>query len=396
MQILKKITTSLYIILVVALAFVKGYNSWYMITLWALLALFGTIYLIRCGKLFRWGNPITQKNISILPSPSTGKGRGWGPMGLMILLLHLSFLIILSGAMVTHMTQKKGTIHLRQGEPMAYFLDEDEKIFRLSYSLQLDSFRVVYEEDGRVPKDYVSYVTVLPSAKQGKAISVAGDNRKEIADTQQRHEIISMNNILRIGNSRYYQSSYDEDGRGSILIINRDPWGIPITYCGYVLMGFSFVMFILRRTNRRVLLGSLCLAMVIAWLFSLKEYNQPVLNTWLLPVHVSLIITSYVLLFLSVWKRQLLHIAIGFLAMGIFIGAYWANISWGTYWSWDPKEVWALITMMVYAAPLHSSSLPRFRNPRFYRLYMLIAFLCVLMTYFGVNYVLGGMHSYGA
>lgn len=311
-------------------------------------------------------------------------------------LLHLSFLIILSGAMVTHLTQKKGTIHLRQGEPMAYFLDEDEKIFRLNYSLQLDSFKVVYEENGRVPKDYVSYITVLPSGNHSMASGDAGGGIEKIANTQQSHEVISMNNILRIGNSRYYQSSYDEDLRGSILIINRDPWGIPITYCGYVLMILSFIMIILRRTDRRVVLGSLCMAMVIAWLFSLKKYNQPVLNTWLLPVHVSLIVTSYVMLFLAVWKRQLLHVAIGFLAMGIFIGAYWANISWGTYWSWDPKEVWALITMMVYAAPLHASSLPCFRNPRFYRAYMLIAFLCVLMTYFGVNYLLGGMHSYGA
>lgn len=393
MQLLKRITTSLYIIIVVALAFVKGYNSWFMITLWALLALFGTIYIIKCGKLFRWNNSITQKSTSDHPSPLTGNGQGRGLMGF---LLHLSFLIILSGAMVTHLTQKKGTIHLRQGEPMAYFLDEDEKIFRLNYSLQLDSFKVVYEENGRVPKDYVSYITVLPSGNHSMASGDAGGGIEKIANTQQSHEVISMNNILRIGNSRYYQSSYDEDLRGSILIINRDPWGIPITYCGYVMMVLSFIMIILRRTDRRVVLGSLCMAMVIAWLFSLKEYNQPVLNTWLLPVHVSLIVTSYVMLFLAVWKRQLLHVAIGFLAMGIFIGAYWANISWGTYWSWDPKEVWALITMMVYAAPLHASSLPRFRNPRFYRAYMLIAFLCVLMTYFGVNYLLGGMHSYGA
>lgn len=393
MQLLKRITTSLYIIIVVALAFVKGYNSWFMITLWALLALFGTVYIIKCGKLFRWKNSITQKSTSDHPSPLTGNGQGRGLMGF---LLHLSFLIILSGAMVTHLTQKKGTIHLRQGEPMAYFLDEDEKIFRLNYSLQLDSFKVVYEENGRVPKDYVSYITVLPSGNHSMASGDAGGGIEKTANTQQSHEVISMNNILRIGNSRYYQSSYDEDLRGSILIINRDPWGIPITYCGYVMMVLSFIMIILRRTDRRVVLGSLCMAMVIAWLFSLKEYNQPVLNTWLLPVHVSLIVTSYVMLFLAVWKRQLLHVAIGFLAMGIFIGAYWANISWGTYWSWDPKEVWALITMMVYAAPLHASSLPCFRNPRFYRAYMLIAFLCVLMTYFGVNYLLGGMHSYGA
>jgi ABC-type transport system involved in cytochrome c biogenesis permease subunit len=82
------------------------------------------------------------------------------------------------------------------------------------------------------------------------------------------------------------------------------------------------------------------------------------------------------------------------LAIGIFIGAVWANVSWGTYWNWDPKETWALITMMVYAAPIHSNSLQAFRKPRVYHIYMLFAFLSVLITYFGVNLLLGGMHSY--
>ena len=72
----------------------------------------------------------------------------------------------------------------------------------------------------------------------------------------------------------------------------------------------------------------------------------------------------------------------------------WANQSWGTYWSWDPKETWALITFMVYAIGFHSSSLPWLRNPRHFNWFAVLAFLTVLMTYFGVNFILGGMHSY--
>ncbi|MBO5586101.1 MAG: cytochrome c biogenesis protein CcsA [Prevotella sp.] len=90
----------------------------------------------------------------------------------------------------------------------------------------------------------------------------------------------------------------------------------------------------------------------------------------------------------------LLYPAVFLLTTGIFLSAVWANISWGTYWSWDPKETWALITLMIYAVPLHAESMPQFRNPRFYHLYMIFAFLSVLTTYFGVNYLLGGMHSY--
>ena len=93
-------------------------------------------------------------------------------------------------------------------------------------------------------------------------------------------------------------------------------------------------------------------------------------------------------------SQFLLYPAVFLLAAGIFLGAVWANVSWGNYWSWDPKESWALITLMVYAIPLHKSSVGIFQKPLWYHLYMVAAFLAVLITYFGVNYLLGGMHSY--
>ena len=97
---------------------------------------------------------------------------------------------------------------------------------------------------------------------------------------------------------------------------------------------------------------------------------------------------------LTALSRLLLYPAVFLLAVGIFLGAVWANVSWGNYWSWDPKESWALITMMAYAVPFHAASIPAFRKPLCYHLYMVFAFLTVVITYFGVNYLLGGMHSY--
>ena len=97
---------------------------------------------------------------------------------------------------------------------------------------------------------------------------------------------------------------------------------------------------------------------------------------------------------LTILSRILLYPAVFFLGIGIFLGAVWANESWGRYWAWDPKEVWALITFMVYGAAFHLQSVRVFNKPKFYHIYMVLAFLTVLMTYFGVNYVLGGMHSY--
>ena len=97
---------------------------------------------------------------------------------------------------------------------------------------------------------------------------------------------------------------------------------------------------------------------------------------------------------LTTTSRLLLYPALFCMAAGIFIGAIWANVSWGRYWGWDPKEVWALITLLVYSFAMHTESLPFLRRPRVFHLFMILAFLSVLMTYFGVNFLLGGMHSY--
>jgi ABC-type transport system involved in cytochrome c biogenesis permease subunit len=69
-------------------------------------------------------------------------------------------------------------------------------------------------------------------------------------------------------------------------------------------------------------------------------------------------------------------------------------MSWGRYWGWDPKETWALITMLVYALPLHTQAIAWLRRPLVFHVYMAAAFLFVLFTYFGVNHFLGGLHSY--
>lgn len=142
---------------------------------------------------------------------------------------------------------------------------------------------------------------------------------------------------------------------------------------------------------------------------------MPVLQSPLLAVHVFFVMMSYSIIavmtliavrclslrrFTSEAERMtalsqlLLYPAVAFLAVGIFTGAVWANVSWGSYWSWDPKETWALITLMVYAVPLHQSSLWQSRKPQSYHWYVLLSFLSVLMTYFGVNHFLSGMHSY--
>jgi cytochrome c-type biogenesis protein CcsB len=81
------------------------------------------------------------------------------------------------------------------------------------------------------------------------------------------------------------------------------------------------------------------------------------------------------------------------LSLGIITGSVWADLAWGTYWSWDPKETWSLITWLIYAALLHARNMKGWRGNRVAWL-SIIGFGCVLFTYFGVNFLLGGLHSY--
>lgn len=722
---LKKSVMSLYVVVVVVMAaativekyqgsaYVSShiYGAWWFSLLWGVLAAAAIFYFLR-RKVRR----------------------------LFVVALHLSFVIILTGALLTHLTAKQGMIHLRNGEQTnRYITMADNGTMEehpLPFTLRLDSFKTVYHEGTMAAADYQSFLTVI--------------------DDVEHREVVSMNNIVSHRSIRLYQSSFDEDGRGSLLSMNSDPWGIPVTYTGYALLFISLVWMLFdpkgtyrallrksaaltvffmvsghaaaqkvlpaetadkfgricivyndrvcplqtyaidftkklygkthygdltaeqvltgfifwgdewnnepiiriksgelksalqlpdyvsvnqffneamggytlgpyiqeyyqgRRTdgfhkqaakiddqiqlvmelqhgtplkvfpyatqdhgnttasgtaairwfaptgqlpeamdsvtrkyisqtfnlmyeevlaaqyekvNKRIdelqkyqqqhggsslqsetafkaermynrvpfatilfmlcltlafvsllkwpvvkrisyvllcasfLALTLCLALrwvivqhipmsngyetmlLLAWfiqLLTLVSYRRfrimltfgllmsgffllvshislmdpqmshmmPVLQSPLLSLHVSIIMMAYALLSmtficgvtglfakkqsgqLQLLSQLMLYPAITTLGIGIFLGAIWANISWGTYWSWDPKEVWALITFMIYGAAVHAHTIPQLQKPRNYHLFMTLAFLTILMTYFGVNYFLGGMHSY--
>jgi len=536
----------------------------------------------------------------------------------MLLMLHLSFVIILTGALITSLTSMRGTMHLREGIPCADFISEEHKLERLPFMVRLDKFELVCYPGTEAPQDYKSSVTI-----EGK---------------QQQ---ISMNHIGKAHGYRFYQTSFDEDLQGTVLSVNYDPWGTGITYLGYALLGLSMMINLLPKRkkgatsipkafllllllhantitasvpaipaekahsiereqvmwNDRVapvgtmsqelllkiygkrkyhglsstqviasmilepaawskepiikvsrgeyksltdfvdyssgtprlqnldqndmntaekvglmvmlmqgdlvkevpvgvkrlssnhvrielfynsidwtLIGFICcfilaplsllkkgrkiriayeilhgllfafllLSFMLRWYIAgrvplsngyetllfvslcfiatswfiqhrwlallmaafsllvahLGEMNpqitplMPVLHSPWLSAHVSIIMISYALLAISIVERRLLRLAVFMLSAGIFLGAIWANVSWGSYWSWDPKESWALVTLIIYSIPLHTESMPWFRSNRNYRLYSLLALASLLMTYFGVNYLLSGMHSY--
>ena len=152
----------------------------------------------------------------------------------------------------------------------------------------------------------------------------------------------------------------------------------------------------------------------------------PVLKSYWLTLHVSVITGSYgflglgailglitlILLSLSNDKNRdriantideltvinfkTLTLGLYFLTIGTFLGAVWANESWGRYWGWDPKETWSLISIIIYSIVIHSRRIPGMKDIFTFNLLSLFAFSSVLMTYFGVNYYLSGLHSYAA
>ncbi len=389
MKYLRHITSVLFIVLIAVLAagtvverlhgsefaLAHVYGTWWFVALWALMAVLMVIMAVKC--------------------------RLWKRMT--VCTLHLSILLILLGALLTMLTGQHGRMKLEPNRPNSHFFiknHDDITKEALPFSLTLDHFEVETYPDSPKPKDYISHVQI----KDGNTTT---------------ETTISMNNILRHKHYRFYQSDYDEHGN-SILDIARDPWGIGVTYTGYALLFVALVAILIeRRKNFRVVtwswLAVLVVLLVVLYIRMLTHPLMPVLRSPFFSIHISTIVTAYALLLgvmvvgiiavirpkdlarlerLKSLSTAMLYPAVALLTMGIFIGAVWANVSWGNYWSWDPKEVWALITLLIYAAPLHEKLWKNFQKPLFFHIYGILAFLSVLITYFGVNLILGGVHAY--
>lgn len=162
------------------------------------------------------------------------------------------------------------------------------------------------------------------------------------------------------------------------------------------------------------------------WMDPAISTLEPVLDSYWLMIHVAVIVMSYgpftlgmilgtIALILMIFtnkdnkKKMLLNIreltiinemalttGLVLLTIGNFLGGMWANESWGRYWGWDPKETWALISIMIYAFVIHMRIVPGLRGTFGFNLASIIAFSSIMMTYFGVNFYLAGLHSYAS
>lgn len=514
---LKKTLFALYVLVIVCMAaptvvekysgtdFVRSnvYGAWWFSLLWAVLTAAGIIYFLhhRC--------------------------KSWSGIA-----LHLSFVVILAGAFVTHVSSERGTVHLRQGAYIStcvmYDRHNQPQDAQMPFQMRLDRFDVqcplqtlavdftknLYGKasyNGYTPEQVLTgWMFYDDDWMQEPMLRLKG---AEMRDRLQLPEYVPVSQFFNSAMGgytlgpyvqEYYGGNHDafhsqvaaidnkiqlimELRSGSLLKLfpytnkGKTTWFAPTddlpnamdrehqqfvrSIClllGDCALASDYTQMdavvgkmlkyqqknggasmpsdrrvaaerIYNRIPFATILFMLCLAMgIISFLYAIirmcREDNgannvgtdaDPVLNSPLLSVHVSIIMMGFAMLsftFISgltalllrlvsrtaqpkmVQLQQLslvfLYPAFAALGIGIFIGAIWANVSWGEYWGWDPKEVWALITFMIYAIPLHARSVAQLRRPTAFHLFMTLAFLTLVMTYFGVNYFLGGMHSY--
>ena len=212
-------------------------------------------------------------------------------------------------------------------------------------------------------------------------------------------------------------------------VAGHAPWSDAYESIIFIAWGSAFASLLFFRKSMLALGAGLFVAgmfMMVAHLNNISPQITnmvPVLKSYWLLIHVAVITSSYgflgvgsmlgflnLILFalrkkypLDVQIKQLnniiyiaLYIGLALLSIGTFLGGIWANESWGRYWSWDPKETWSLISMIVYALVIHTKMIPQMRGQFIFALLSFLSFFFILMTYFGVNfYIAQGLHSYG-
>ncbi|MAO09005.1 MAG: cytochrome C biogenesis protein [Alteromonas sp.] len=210
------------------------------------------------------------------------------------------------------------------------------------------------------------------------------------------------------------------------------PWSDAYESVIYVSWATVFFGLAFGRKSDLTVAATAFVASILLWVAHLSWVDpaianlQPVLDSYWLMIHVAVIVASYgpftlgmilgtvaLLLMLMTTKgnrkkmelniREItiinelaLTVGLVMLTIGNFLGGQWANESWGRYWGWDPKETWALISIMIYAFVIHARLVPGLRSRWIFNVFSIFAYASIMMTYFGVNFYLTGLHSYAS
>ena len=215
-------------------------------------------------------------------------------------------------------------------------------------------------------------------------------------------------------------------------ISGHAPWSNAYESVIYVSWATMFFGLAFGRKSDLTIAATAFVTSILLWVAHLSWIDpeianlQPVLDSYWLMIHVAVIVASYgpftlgmilgavVLLLmilsnkrneermalniseLTIINEMALTVGLVMLTIGNFLGGQWANESWGRYWGWDPKETWALISIMIYAFVIHSRLVPGLRGKWTFNVLSIFAYSSIMMTYFGVNFYLTGLHSYAS
>ncbi len=320
--------------------------------------------------------------------------RRWG-----FYLNHIGLWLVFAGAGLGGGDRLEMTVKIPEGATATHAIAEGMMPYGLPFGVRLDDFLMEEYSSGK-PKRYTSEVTAI------------------FRDGREQRVEIDVNRPFRHGSWAFYQQSYDRAAGSSstysVLKAVRDPW-LPVVYAGIVMLALGAVSlfpaaagFIARRRNKY--LWMLTLVAVMATVFSVFYISRqgtervPALQSgWFVP-HVVAYMISYMMLAaatvgacvqlcrnkpdekLQSFTDGMVYSGFGLLTVGMLIGMVWAKAAWGHYWEWDPKETWALITMLAYLVYIHL----RMRGGTASRaaLWILpVAFVLLMITWLGVSYL---------
>lgn len=308
------------------------------------------------------------------------------------ILSHMGLFLILFGGFFGAPDFREGAMEACTGEATSVIVTPKSVPMYLPFSIRLEEFATDYYEDGVSPRQYTSRIDI-----DGKHCS-----------TSVNHPCYHKGWII-------YQSGFDADNpEVSTLKFVRDPW-LPFVFFGMILLAAGAI-FSFRGVWKSRLVIPIVLVLAVAFtLISVAKINfgtlVPALRSfWFVPhliiymIAYSVLAVSLVLGIYSLFKDgkgmqmsfKLLSTASSLLILGMLCGAVWAKLAWGDYWTWDAKECWAAATWMLTLLAIHIPS-PLGKNRKWVVLAILLSFLAMQITWYGVNYLpasQASLHTY--
>ena len=329
---------------------------------------------------------------------------GWmKKMPLSYILSHIGFAIILFGGFFGAPDVRDSQMIIVRDEASSQAFTADGRVMQLPFELQLADFNIGYYEDGVSPKQYTSTITA-----DGKSLNV------------------SVNHPARYKGWNLYQYDYDHscdngsEASYSVLKLVRDPW-LPLVFLGMAIMAFAAVLSMKGVWRSKAVLPVVLGLAVVFGFISLARISfgtlVPALRSlWFIP-HLIIYMIAYAVMALALVSsvvglfgntkaeslaHKLLSSASALMLIGMLCGAVWAKSAWGQYWTWDSKECWAAVTWLLtlvgtHLSPGYPSQKRRASSRTVLMIAILLAFLAMQITWYGVNWLpssAASLHTY--